>query len=1160
MSNATIRRTVRYVAFVWLLLSAVSLAWHLWSDRVEALELARTEARASYEKDLLYRRWVSRHGGVYVPPSEQTPPNPHLELLPERDVITTQGRALTLVNPAYMTRQVSELAKPGTTRARITSLMPLRPGNAPDPWEREALLVLGKGAPEFSAETLIGEANFLRLMRPMVVEPDCLKCHGQQGYQVGDLRGGISVSVPLAPYFESVRKHQLTKIGLHLAIAGFGLGGLYFGQRRMQAAVRERFEAESAFRAMFALNPNPMWVIDRGSYRFLAVNDAALQLYGYSREEFLQLTTLDIRPLEERPRIVEALRRADSSLSFDGVWRHQKKGGEELLVEVSSQRVNWAGHDARSVLVINVTGRERALEQLRCSESALKASETRFRVLFDHSPMGMFEEDFSAVRAWLDALPGGGIGSVDAHLRAVPGALAPLAAQVRMLFANQRGIELLGHGEPGGPGAVPDEALRQFNATLLESFRPELPALLGGESRVRREISIQDRAGQERMFETTLEVLPGCERYWERVIVSFIDITARVRAEAERRKLARAVEQSPVTVVITDPNGCIEYANPQFTRSTGYELSEVIGRNPRVLKSGAHPPEFYREIWHTISAGREWRGELCNRRKDGTLFWEEASLSPVTDEHGRITHYLAVKEDITASRAALETIREQAALLDVTRDAIIVVDLEGVVTFWNRGAEMIYGFSVAEAVGRDLTTLVSHQPNPQAEAARQAILTRGDWVGELKHGTKSGGSVTVRARGVLMRSPVGMPRSILLTATDITEAKRLEAQLLRAQRLESIGSLASGVAHDLNNVLSPIMMAIELLRPLAASPGDRDLLTLMSESVHRGADVVRQLLLFSRGVDSPGESIDVCGIVKEVLRMVRETFPRSVAVKGESPPNLWPVFGHATQVFQVIVNLCVNARDAMPAGGQLNLVVRNRELDEEFARANLGARPGRFVEIAVIDSGSGIAPEVMERIFDPFFTTKEQGKGTGLGLPTALGIVKHHHGFMTVESQVGAGSEFRVFLPVREAGTDAPSLPRHAAELGGRGEAVLVVDDEMSIRQILKRSLEDANYRPVLASSGQEALGVLQARDPEVRAVILDMMMPGIDGVALVSALRAVAPDLPVLACSGLGHFQRELRAAGFARVGFLPKPFTVEQVLGALRPLFDPVIGSDSP
>jgi PAS domain S-box-containing protein len=628
-----------------------------------------------------------------------------------------------------------------------------------------------------------------------------------------------------------------------------------------------------------------------------------------------------------------------------------------------------------------------------------------------------------------------------------------------------------------------------------------------------------------------------------------IDTTPLRRAREDFRMIfERMIDGFAVHEIICDAAGKpTDYrflaVNPAFERQTGLLAANVVGRTVRQILP------VVEEKWI------ENYGKVALSGVPVSFVEYSAAL----DRHFEISafrpapnQFACILVDITARRAALEQIREQAALLSVTRDAIILVDLENRVRYWNRGAEGVYGWTAAEAVGANLHPLVYDETHPPPLAARDAIMLSGEWSGELRQRTKGKGTVVVRARGVLMRDEADAPRSILLTATDLTEAKRLEVLLQRAQRLESIGSLASGVAHDLNNVLSPIMMSVELLRPLAVTPQDREVLRLMSDSVRRGADVVRQLLLFGRGSDTPGSVVDVSKVVKEILRMVRETFPRNLEISGQSPADLWSVRGHATQIYQVLLNLCVNARDAMPGGGRLTLEVGNRELHEDFVRRYPEARVGRFVELAVLDSGTGIEPGIVDRIFDPFFSTKEQGKGTGLGLSTALGIVRNHNGFITVDSQLGRGSAFRVFIPAAKAEPAGEPMDPTPPLAAGRGETILLVDDEESIRQVLGRALTTLGYHPLVAASGREGMRLARDHRDQVKLAVLDMMMGGVDGLSLVTRMRELVPGLPIIACSGLERYRAELAALGLPQLHFLRKPFTTVQISETIRAVLD--------
>ncbi len=626
------------------------------------------------------------------------------------------------------------------------------------------------------------------------------------------------------------------------------------------------------------------------------------------------------------------------------------------------------------------------------------------------------------------------------------------------------------------------------------------------------------------------------------------DITDLKGTEETLRKLSRAVEQSPASIVITDTAGNIEYVNPKFTAVTGYSPEEALGKNPRILKSGELPPKQYRELWTTIVSGREWRGEFHNRKKSGELYWESASISPVRDANGDITHFLAVKEDITEHKRNQERIRQQAALLDQTQDAVLVLGLDQRFRYANRSAERSYALPVGQLLGQNAAALLfPHQPERCVEVCQQT-MERGNWSGELTHTTALGVRRIELSRWTLIHDSAGQPASFLIVNTDVTEHKRLEEQFLRAQRMESIGTLASGIAHDLNNILAPIMMAVELLRPLVKTPEDQDVLGILQQSALRGAGIIKQLLTFGRGVEGERIVLRPLSLLKEMAKVVRETFPKNLTLAQQFPENLWAVLADPTQFHQVLLNLCVNARDAMPRGGQLTIAAENLVLDAAYAATNPEAKAGPYVVLQVGDTGTGIALEILQKIFDPFFTTKDVGKGTGLGLSTVLGIVKSHGGFVQVNSRMGQGTQFKVYLPaVAEEGETQPAAP--AADLPrGEGELVLVVDDEEAIRGMVQLALEANGYRVVTAADGAEALFVWSRSQEPIRAVLTDMLMPVMDGAALIRALCRHSPELRIVAFSGLPEQEEEALQAGMAEGAFLLKPFSMERLIWMLH------------
>jgi two-component system cell cycle sensor histidine kinase/response regulator CckA len=508
------------------------------------------------------------------------------------------------------------------------------------------------------------------------------------------------------------------------------------------------------------------------------------------------------------------------------------------------------------------------------------------------------------------------------------------------------------------------------------------------------------------------------------------DITESRQAEESQARLAMAVEHAAETIVITDNDGTILYANPAFEKTSGYTRAEALGQNPRLLKSGKQDAEFYRRMWAMLTAGQVWSGDMINKRKDGTFYEEDVNISPVRDAAGKIVNYVAVKRDIT-------------------------------------------------------------------------------------------------------------------------EQKKLEAQLRRTQRLESIGTLAGGIAHDLNNALAPIMMSAELLRadfPATAS----GLLEIIQTSAKRGADMVKQLLTFAKGIEGERLLLQPRHLLKEMEKLIQNTFLKEIELRTHYPKDLWTILGDATQLHQVLLNLCVNARDAMPGGGTLTLEGENQELDAVYASTVLEAKPGRYVVWRVKDTGTGIPPEVLDHIFDPFFTTKGPDKGTGLGLSTTLGIVKSHGGFIRVYSTPGQGSTFAVYLPACGADASGTALLTKAdTAFRGHGETILVVDDEADVRNMLRAILTKFNFKVLTADDGVAALIQVAEQQTELRAVITDLNMPNMDGLSFVRVLKGRLPGVGIIVASGRMEEREENEFKQLGVHAVLQKPFTQAQLVEALKTVF---------
>ena len=558
-------------------------------------------------------------------------------------------------------------------------------------------------------------------------------------------------------------------------------------------------------------------------------------------------------------------------------------------------------------------------------------------------------------------------------------------------------------------------------------------------------------------------------------------------------------------------------------------------------------------VLHTIDHGLDgWTGEHRFMRRDGTHAYVLNRGHIIRDSSGKGVRMVGGMTDLSERKQAEDKIREQATLLDKAQDAIVVRDLDHRILFWNHSAERLYGWTAAEAVGRSIRELLYQNPDAFLTATSQA-LEKGEWVGEIQQFNRDGRELTIEARWTLVRDDNGQPHSILAINTDVTERKQLEQQFLRAQRMESIGTLAGGIAHDLNNVLAPILMSIEVLRLREQDPGRLNILATIEGSARRGADLVRQVLSFARGVEGRKVELRVEHLLREVEKIANDTFLKSIRVLCSIPSDLWTLAGDPTQLHQVLLNLCVNARDAMPQGGTLSLSARNAELDGSYAGMHIGAKPGPHVVIEVEDNGSGMPPEVVERIFEPFFTTKEFGKGTGLGLSTTMAIVKSHGGFVRVESVIEVGTKFLVHLPaLAEVGRiveqpEENDLPR------GEGELILVVDDEDAVRQITRQTLETFGYRVLLATDGAEAVKLYAAKGNDIAAVLTDMMMPVMDGPTMIHVLLRVNPDVRILAASGINTEVMVSKAAQAGVSHFMPKPYTAVALLNQLKKLLHP-------
>ena len=699
---------------------------------------------------------------------------------------------------------------------------------------------------------------------------------------------------------------------------------------------------------------------------------------------------------------------------------------------------------------------------------------------------------------------------------------------------------------------ISDFTLPSFDGlSALEMARAERPGLplIFVSGTIGEEAAVESlKAGAvDYVLKDRLSRLPGVVRRAMR----------EVKERAERRRIEEELEHRNelffnITENVDDLIAVLDLEGRRVFNSPSYR--QVLGDPDTPVGTDSfaeiHPEDrerIKRIFRETVATGVGQRVEYRFLLKDGSVRYVEARGSVIRDKEGRIANVVVVSRDLTERNQAEARNRELAALLDKAPDAICVTDIEQWVSFWNKGAERIYGWTATEAIGKNANELLFQGDLAAPLAALKRIIAQGEWHGELNHVTKGGKKIVVASRWALMRDESGKPESILVINTDITEKNQIEGQLLRAQRMENIGALAAGVAHDLNNVLGPILMVGGLIRDELASEESKAMLDTATASAQRGAEMVKQILSFARGASGERMLLQVGHLVKEMGKLAKDTFPKSIDIRTKVTGKLRTILGDATQLHQVLLNLCVNARDAMPEGGALLIQAENIVVDRKQVRMYPQPISGPYVVVSVSDTGIGIPPELRDRIFEPFFTTKEQCQGTGLGLSTVMSIIKSHQGFVEVSSQVGKGATFKLYLPAMMATETELVNQEPKPPVMGKGQGILLVDDELAILEITKETLETFNYRVATATDGVEAVTLYRQRKGEINAVVTDLMMPIMDGPALIRALRQIDPQVKVVAVSGLDSRAKLAEAQNLNVQAFLGKPYTTEKLLAVL-------------
>lgn len=758
---------------------------------------------------------------------------------------------------------------------------------------------------------------------------------------------------------------------------------------RRKRAEEDLLESEQRFRIAFQTSPDAVNInrLDDGLY--VDVNQGFTELTGYAKEEIVGKSSIQVNIWhnpDDRARLAKSLKEQGQVRNLEANFR--LKDGRVRTGLMSARIIVIHGEPH----ILSVT---RDVDDWKKAEQALVESEQKYRDLFDNSTDLIYTHDLQGNLTSVNEAVTGILGYTPEECRG-PNVTQIVGSDFERLFHLGPDASCTGDTDRAGPYEV---AIRAKDGRLVWLEVTSRLIRQGGNP-----VGVHGTAR---------------------------DITQRKEADAERSRLVTAVEQAGESIFITDPKGTILYVNPAFEVTSGFSREEAIGQKPSLLKSGKHDKAFYEDLWSTLLRGDVWRGQIVNKRKDGTLYEENATVSPIRDETGTIVNFVAVKRDVSA--------------------------------------ELI-----------------------------------------------------------------------------------LQKQLLQAQKMEAIGTLAGGIAHDFNNLLQAILGYADLLI-LKKKPGDpeRQKLEIIRHAARDGADLVSRILTFSRKAEAKTRPLDLNEEIRRVEKLLHRTVPKMIEIKLSLSEDLWIIEADPAQIEQMFLNLAVNANHAMPDGGQLIITTANVTLLDDYRAGHLGARPKKYVLITISDTGIGMSPQVVDRIFEPFFTTKTDGQGTGLGLAMVHGIVSQHGGYIRCMSEPGRGTAFRIYFPASQTAQPVESPP--IATLPPRGtETVLLVDDDDRVREMAQEMIRRHGYIVLTACSGEEALEIYSRHGRGISLVLLDLIMPGMGGKKCLEELLRLDPSVKVLLASGysfdsLTQEETEIRAKGF-----LSKPYDARRLLGAIREVID--------
>ncbi len=1237
--RSTVTKYAIVIAVGWTTLMAGMAVLESRNAMEHQRSLIRNEARAHFHKDQAFRAWGAKQGGVYVSPTEHTPPNPYLAHLPLRDVVTTTGMQLTLMNPAYMVRQMmDDYAELYGVRGRITSAKPLRPENAPDEWERLALEAFERGETEVSEFTTIKGEPYLRLMRPMVTGKPCLKCHGSQGYREGDIRGGVGVSVAAEPYFAQAR----SEIFEHTSALGLiWLIGVTFLALALRKIRRRVFERDSAVAALLISEDRHRTILETAmdgfclidlDGRLLEVNDAYSRMSGYSVQELKTMCVSDLEACESASDVAVHFQRV-SMLGLDRFeTRHRRKDCSVFDVEVQVQYLPIEG--GRIVAFLrDITERrnaENALQEERrlfvggptvvfkwratsgwpveyVSHNVFNQFGHRAEALMSADPpfadlvhpddlarvaqeverytlekIPMFEQEYRLRRAdgeyrWLY--------DFTIVIRNPEGVVTHYLGYVQDITDRRRDVEALRESREVLHAVLNSIPVRVFwkdrslkflgcNAQFARDAGFERPEeLIGKDDHVMgwKEQAELYQADDRSVIETGLTKLlfeePQTTPSGEQihlltskvplrdaggtvvgVLGTYLDITERKRAEdalRESEEQHRTILRTAMDGFwVTDVRGNLLEVNDTYCHMSGYTEQELLTKHVTDIDLTS-PTEVAARIQGIFAHGAD-RFESRHRRKDGSLFDVEISIQSLPDRGGLLVGFL---RDITVRKRAEEELRLSESryhqLFNSVMEGIGVVDQFEVIQYCNPAfVDLFEAASREELVGRCLLDFVSVEQRPkvlsQTDLRKQGLSTQYEIDITTARGRKRSLLASISPRFDDQKNYRGAFGAVI----DITENRRLQDLESRAQRLEAAGKIAGQVAHDFNNMLAPIMAYPELIRErLPVGDPGIEFLDAIEDSAQKIADLNQQLLTLSRRGHYNLEILNLNELVHDVLRDMIP-IPDTLVIETTLADDLMNVKGGTAQLHRVVMNLLVNARDAMQDIGRMSIRTENYYVDDTTICYGRVPR-GEYAKITISDTGCGIPEDVVQKIFDPFFTTKstDRRRGSGLGLSVVDAVLKDHDGHIDLSTTVGVGTSFYLYLPITRA-----ALSEAASDevlLGD--ETILIVDDDEIQRDVSARLLTTLGYEVTVCESGTRAIELL--REEAYDLLLLDMIMPGdLDGTETYRQSLLIRSDQKAIIVSGFSESDRVDDAQRLGAGAFVKKPLSRRAIAAAVR------------